>query len=66
MKLLDHDGLRDKGIRYSKVQLWRLVRNGTFPAPIKIGAGRNVWLESEIDNLIEQRIAARDGANHAA
>lgn len=60
MQLLDHDGLRAKGIKYSKPQLWRLVKAGTFPAPIKLGAGRNAWVEDEIDRWIADRIAARD------
>ena len=34
MQLLDYDGLRAKGINYSKVQLWRKAKEGSFPAPI--------------------------------
>ena len=60
MKLLDHDGLKAKGIRYSKPQLWRKVKSKTFPAPIKIGAARNAWVEQEIDRWISERIAERD------
>jgi prophage regulatory protein len=60
MKLLDHDGLTTKGIRYSKPQIWRKVRDKTFPAPIKIGAARNAWVEAEIDEWIAERIAERD------
>ena len=62
MKLLDHDGLKSRGIGYSKPQLWRLVKAGKFPKPIKIGAARNAWVESEIDAWIKTKIAERDGA----
>jgi prophage regulatory protein len=61
MKLLDHDGLKAKGINYSKPQLWRKVKDKSFPAPIKIGAARNAWVESEIDEWVERLIADRDG-----
>ena len=61
MKLLDKEGLREKGIKYSDVQRWRLTRAGLFPRPIKLGPGRNAWIEAEIDAWIESRIAARDG-----
>ena len=60
MKLLPYDALKEKGILYSKAHLWRLVKAGTFPKPIKLGAGRNAWVESELDRWIESRMAARD------
>lgn len=60
MKLLDRSGLREKGISYSDVQIWRKVKDGSFPAPIKLGAARNAWVEAEIDAWIESKIAERD------
>jgi predicted DNA-binding transcriptional regulator AlpA len=60
MKLLDYAGLKAKGIGYSKPQLWRLIKAKEFPAPIKIGAARNAFVESEIDAWIESRIRIRD------
>ncbi|WP_425408088.1 helix-turn-helix transcriptional regulator [Hyphococcus sp.] len=46
--------------------LYYLIKNGKFPPPIKIGAGgdsaRKGWLEDEIDDWIEARVAARDAA----
>lgn len=65
MRLLDKDGLREKGITYSDVHIWRLVKAKAFPAPIKLGAARNAWVEAEIDQWIEGRIAARDAAEAA-
>ena len=31
MRLLDYDGLRSKGIKWSKPHLWRKERAGEFP-----------------------------------
>jgi prophage regulatory protein len=62
MKLIDFDGLKAKGIPLSKTQIWRLIRNKKFPAPIKIGALKNAWLETEIDALIQKRVEERDTA----
>jgi prophage regulatory protein len=59
MKALDHNGLKAKGIPHSRVQLWRMVKAGTFPEPIKIGH-RNAWVEHEVDSYIEKLIAERD------
>ncbi|MFW6028188.1 MAG: helix-turn-helix transcriptional regulator [bacterium] len=60
MQLLDYDGLKAKGICYSKPQLWRKVKAKSFPAPIKIGAARIAWVEQEIDRWIAEKIAERD------
>ena len=65
MKLLDHVALREKGISYSKTQIWRKAKTGDFPKPIKLGIGRNAWIESEIDAWIKARMADRDGAEAA-
>jgi prophage regulatory protein len=37
------------------------MRDGKFPRPIKIGDRAVGFVESELDELIEQRIAVRDG-----
>jgi len=61
MRLLDFKALStEKGIGYSDTQIWRLVKTGHFPKPIKIGGGRNAWLEAEVDAYIKARIAERD------
>ena len=65
MQLLDHEGLKAKGIHYSKIQLWRLWKAKKFPAPIKIGKARNAWVEAEVDAWIAERIRARDEATAA-
>lgn len=43
------------GISRSQVEL--LIKIGTFPAPIKIGARSTAWLQSSIDEWITSRIA---------
>jgi prophage regulatory protein len=66
--LLDYDGLRAKGITFSREHLWRLVRAGRFPAPVKLSGdplGRNAWDEAEIDQHIADRKAERTGGRAA-
>ncbi len=58
--LLDDAGLRSLGIRFSRQHLHRLIRQGRFPRPVKIGANRNAWLTTEINDWIAARIAERD------
>ncbi|MFY9789189.1 MAG: AlpA family phage regulatory protein [Pseudolabrys sp.] len=63
MKLLCYDDLKlAKSIQYSKVQIWRLEKQGMFPKRIEIGPGRRAWAEHEIDVWIASRIADRDSA----
>ena len=59
MKLLDLDGLAEKGIQFSDTHIWRLVRAGDFPKPVKIG-NRNHWVETEIDQYIADKLKQRD------
>lgn len=59
MRLIEFDGLRAKGIPQGRVQIWRKIKAGEFPAPVKVGA-RNAWVESEINEWIASRIAERD------
>ena len=69
MRLLSREDLRERGIRYSRQQLWRLIRDGKFPAPVR-GAGKGLaWVEAEVDAHIEGLVAKRDatgGADGAA
>lgn len=43
----------------SRTVIYRMMGKGTFPKPIKFGR-MSVWLESEVDDWIEARIAERD------
>lgn len=44
----------------SEVHLHRLVKAGKFPKPVKLGRNRVGWLESEVAEWLNQRIAERD------
>jgi prophage regulatory protein len=64
-RLLDRDGLSQKGIKFSRGHLHRLIAAGRFPKPVKLGKNRNAWLETEVDDFIEMKLAERDGDNDA-
>jgi len=59
-RLLRYEDLRPLGIEYTKIHLWRLEREGKFPKRVKLTPHRVAWVESEIQELIQSRIAARD------
>jgi prophage regulatory protein len=59
VKLLSYDDLRAKGIPFSRVHLWRLEKEGRFPKRVSLGESKRVWVECEIDQWIEQRMASR-------
>jgi len=54
VRLIPYEGLRAKGVPYSKVHLWRLEKAGKFPRRVPIGSGRYAYVESEIDKHNEQ------------
>lgn len=61
-QVLDKVGLKKSAI-YKKIKL------GEFPAPIKLGAHASGWLESDIQNWILKqagRLAANDDQPQAA
>jgi len=59
--LLAFSDLKAKGIPFTRQHVARLIKQGRFPAPIKLGIGTNRWIESEIDDWLDQRKAVRDG-----
>ncbi|MDT0205762.1 helix-turn-helix transcriptional regulator [Serratia marcescens] len=42
---------------YSKAWIYRLMSQGKFPASVKIGTRAIAFIESEIDDWVNQRIA---------
>jgi predicted DNA-binding transcriptional regulator AlpA len=64
MRLLLYSDLASKGIKLTKVSIWRLVKQGRFPRPVKIGQ-ENAWPEPEIDAFFERLIAERDAVAEA-
>jgi prophage regulatory protein len=60
MKVLSYPELRAlKGIRFSRQWIAKLVTDGKFPKPVKLGAATNGYIEAEIDAWIEARAAER-------
>jgi prophage regulatory protein len=61
MRILTQPELKTvKGIPYSPQWICKLVRDGLFPKPVKLGlGGRNGWIEEEIDNWIASKAAER-------
>lgn len=45
--------------------IYEKVSEGTFPAPVKITARASAWVESEVQEWIENRIADRTGESAA-
>jgi prophage regulatory protein len=60
VRVLSDEDLPDRGIKYSRQHRHRLIKRGLFPRPLKIGGGTNAWLENEIDQYLQDRIAERD------
>ncbi|ENS4778516.1 helix-turn-helix transcriptional regulator [Klebsiella pneumoniae] len=46
---------------YSKAWLYRLMSQQRFPSPVKIGTRAIAFVESEIDEWVNQRIAESRG-----
>ncbi|WP_073999755.1 helix-turn-helix transcriptional regulator [Serratia plymuthica] len=46
---------------YSKAWLYRLISQGKFPASVKIGTRSIAFVESEIDEWVNQRITESRG-----
>lgn len=44
-----------------KPTIYAGIKAGTFPAPIKTGARSVAWLQSDIQNWIDGRVAATTG-----
>jgi len=47
------------GLKQSAI--YERMNAGTFPRPVALGLKARGWLESEITEWIEQRVAERDG-----
>jgi prophage regulatory protein len=60
MRFLTYADLKDKGVDYSKEHLWRLIKAGRFPKPVKGLQAANCWPEPEVDEAIAERLAARE------
>ncbi len=54
-RFLSAEDLRDRGINYSRVQLWRLIKTGEFPRPVQLSRQRSAWREADIDEWMATR-----------
>jgi prophage regulatory protein len=43
-----------------RASVWRLVRDASFPAPVRIGRRAVAWLGTEIDSWIADCVKARN------
>lgn len=41
----------------SQSELYRRIKAGTFPAQVKLAPGHVVWVQSEVDTWVAERIA---------
>jgi prophage regulatory protein len=48
------------GLRRSEI--YRRIRSGTFPAPIRLGTNAVAWLQSDLDAWIAARVADSRGS----
>jgi excisionase family DNA binding protein len=47
----------------SEETLMRWVKAGRFPAPLRLGLRRHVWLRVELEEFIQLKIEERNNAN---
>ena len=57
-RLIREDELREL-LGVSHATIWRLVRSGHFPRPIRIGQAAVAWPEDEVREWVESKKAAR-------
>jgi prophage regulatory protein len=65
IRVLSINQLADKGVRFSRAHIYRLIKQGSFPRPIRLGAQRIGFIEFEIDAWIQSKISNRDGGADA-
>jgi prophage regulatory protein len=58
-EITEHRILRGREVaertQLSRVQRWRLVRAGTFPAPVQLGRNSIGWFEEEVEAWLASR-----------
>lgn len=64
--ILSLSDLAERGIRYSRSQLWRLSKAKRFPRPVKLGENRIGFVASEVDAWLAARVAERDAEMEVA
>ena len=46
--------------------IWRLARQGQFPAPVRLSPGCTAWFEHEIDAWLDEKSLKRDAVPQCA
>lgn len=59
MKLLSKKQVREKCL-YSPAHIARLEKADLFPKRVRLGQGRVGWIESEVEDWLQARVAERD------
>jgi prophage regulatory protein len=59
MRLLRINAVAER-VEYHPVHVRRLIRNGNFPSPIRLGENRVAWIEAEIEEWLEGKRQERD------
>lgn len=62
-RILGFNDLAGRGIRFSRVHLSRLEKEGKFPKHLNLGPQSIGWLEEEIEAWIAARAAERSNGN---
>jgi prophage regulatory protein len=62
-KILGFNDLAGRGIRFSRVHVSRLEKEGKFPKHFNLGPQSIGWLEDEIEAWIAARAAERSAGN---
>ena len=57
--LIGGEGLRARGINYSRSHLWRLEQQDRFPRRVHVGKGRVAWIAHEVDDYLARLAANR-------
>ena len=45
---------------YKKSTIYEMIKEGTFPAPVHLGPRLTAWVESEVQQWMQERIDERD------
>jgi predicted DNA-binding transcriptional regulator AlpA len=66
MKLVLFHELPEYGYRYSRTHLWRLIRAGRFPEPLRLGIGPHGRIAWDEEAILAARARAEAEARHRA
>jgi hypothetical protein len=54
---INRQGLRDKGITYTRQHITELIKQGKFPPPVKGLCRGDIWQEDVIDGYVQERVS---------